>query len=82
MRFRFSIANTVDALTDDDVSKLFERFWRRDAARSSSEHSGLGLSLARAFAAALELDLTASLQSDGRLLVMTLSGRASRVVRR
>jgi two-component system sensor histidine kinase QseC len=85
-RFRFSVANTVDALTDDDVTKLFERFWRRDAARSSSEHSGLGLSLARAFAAALEFDLTADLtetqQSDDRVLVITLFGRASLVDRR
>jgi signal transduction histidine kinase len=73
-RFQFRLANAVDALTDDHVSKLFDRFWRRDAARAGGDHSGLGLSLARAFACALDYELTATLASDSRQLVLTLSG--------
>jgi len=74
-RFNLRIANTVEHLTPEDVPKLFDRFWRHDAARSSAEHSGLGLSLARAFAHALQCDLTATLTADARL-VLTLSGTA------
>jgi signal transduction histidine kinase len=69
-------ANTVEALTPDDVTKLFDRFWRHDAARANAEHAGLGLSLARALAHALQYDLTAALAPDGRLLVFSLSGQA------
>jgi signal transduction histidine kinase len=77
-RFCLRIANTIETLTQEDVSKLFDRFWRHDAARSETEHIGLGLPLARAFAIALHYDLTASIEPDergpARLLVLTLSG--------
>ncbi len=73
-RFALRIANTVEHLTPADVPKLFDRFWRHDAARNSAEHSGLGLSLAQAFAQALRYDLTATLATDAEL-VLTLAGR-------
>ncbi len=44
----FAVTNAAPALTAEDVPRLFERLWRKDAARSDAAHAGLGLSLARA----------------------------------
>jgi len=65
------VANATDNLSESDLSHLFERFWRKDPARSSGTHCGLGLALARAFARAMECDLKASLSSF--TLTMTLA---------
>ncbi len=73
--FTIRISNTVEHLEPADVPRLFERFWRKDLARSDAKHSGLGLSLARAFAHALGADLTASMDGNRRL-VLTLRGPA------
>jgi signal transduction histidine kinase len=71
--FTLRISNTVENLTPEDVSQLFDRFWRKDKARSDARHNGLGLSLSRAFAQVLRLQLTASLEGQNRL-VLTLQG--------
>jgi two-component system sensor histidine kinase BaeS len=42
------IANTGDTIAPEDLPHLFERFYRTDSARSDTEGSGLGLSLAQA----------------------------------
>lgn len=47
-RFRLSVANPAADLSPDDLPRLFDRFWRRDAARSDGRHAGLGLSLVAA----------------------------------
>jgi signal transduction histidine kinase len=61
-------ANPVGDLTADDVTKLFERFWRKEAARSGGgEHVGLGLSLAQTLATAMGWRLSAKL-ADGSLV--------------
>ncbi len=60
-RFTLSVANTVDNLRPDDLPHLFERFWRKDASRASSEHTGLGLALAKAFAELLGMKIHAAL---------------------
>jgi signal transduction histidine kinase len=44
-----SVANTNTDLADEDRTRAFEPFWRKDAARSGGVHSGLGLSLVSAF---------------------------------
>jgi signal transduction histidine kinase len=72
-RFVVLVSNTVSGLSENDVGKLFDRFWRQDAARTGDAHSGLGLSLARAFGRALGCELTAALELDSRL-TLTLSG--------
>jgi two-component system sensor histidine kinase QseC len=65
------IANTAPAMTQDDVSHLFDRFWRAEQSRSSSaSHSGLGLALARQAARALGRELATELRED--LLHFTL----------
>jgi two-component system sensor histidine kinase QseC len=70
------VANTTDQLDVNDLPHLFERFWRKDTARSAPEHCGLGLAVSKAFARQLGCCLDASLNGRGRL-VMTLSGLAA-----
>ena len=62
-RATLTIANQTYGLTKADLPKMFERFWRKDTARTSSQNAGLGLSLVKAFADLLELDLQTSLDS-------------------
>jgi two-component system sensor histidine kinase QseC len=72
---RFIVINSVNDLAPDDLANLFERFWRKDASRSSSEHSGLGLSLCKAYADSLGMTLHAQLLGKDQL-AMTLEGRS------
>lgn len=60
------VANPSGALTPEDVARLFERFWRKETARTGGEHVGLGLNLARTFATAMDWKLEVKLDS-GRL---------------
>lgn len=69
------VANTVVAFDPADVDRLFDRFWRKEAARGGP-HLGLGLSLAQSFAAAMHWSLTARLEA-GAQLVFTLRGPAA-----
>lgn len=61
---RFS--NGAPNLDADDVSRMFERYWRADSSRSSSSHAGLGLAIARACAETCGMELGAALK-DGRI---------------
>ena len=70
------VANSTDQLDPADVGKLFDRFWRKEAARSGGgQHTGLGLPLARTFATAMGWTLAAALDA-GHRLVFTLTGPA------
>ncbi len=69
------VANPAGSLTAADVAKLFDPFWRKEEARSGGQHVGLGLSLARTFAAAMRWTLSAALDEHSRL-VFLLSGPA------
>jgi two-component system sensor histidine kinase QseC len=63
-----SVSNAAGTLTEDDLARLFERFWRKESSRTGSgNHTGLGLPLARTFAEAMGWTLTASLEAEGRL---------------
>jgi len=68
-RLHLRVQNAVTGLTAADVEKFFRRFWRKDAARTDGAHSGLGLSLARAAARTLDLELTARLETESRRTV-------------
>ena len=74
-RFTVRVTNTIEHLEPADLSKFFDRFWRKDPAHSGSQHSGLGLSLARAFAQALGCGLASALAGKSEL-ALTLSGPA------
>jgi signal transduction histidine kinase len=58
---RLLFSNTNDHLLPEDLPHLFERFWQKDAARSSPDHCGLGLALAKAYAHSLGMNLDAEL---------------------
>jgi len=45
----FVITNSNASLQASDLPHLFERFWRKDDARTGATHGGLGLSLTEAF---------------------------------
>jgi two-component system sensor histidine kinase QseC len=70
---RLRVANAVENLQAADVPKLFDRFWRKEEARSGGRHFGLGLSLARMFARAMGWTLIAELNPRG-CLEFTLTG--------
>jgi signal transduction histidine kinase len=75
-RVTLTVNNLAGALTADDVTRLFDRFWRKEEARSGGQHTGLGLSLARSFAEAMGWNLTARLDESGRV-AFTLTGPAA-----
>jgi two-component system, OmpR family, heavy metal sensor histidine kinase CusS len=70
---RLSIANTGCELGEGDVARVFDRFWRADAARSKSGlNCGLGLSLVRRAMEAMGGKAEAGLSRD-RCFVLTLT---------
>lgn len=68
--FALSIANTVESLSADDIPRLFDRFWRHDAARTGGAgHAGLGLPLAKACAEVLDLTLSVEYPAPSGMIV-------------
>ena len=65
--FTLSISNEAEGLETLDASRLFERFYRGDAARSTGG-SGLGLAIAADLARAMGMSLEATVP-DGRFTV-------------
>lgn len=61
-RVELAIENRVDDIKRDDLPHVFERFWRKDAARGSTGHCGLGLSIAKALCDLLAVDLRVELR--------------------
>lgn len=59
-----TMSNPVKDLAAEDLKHIFERFWRKDTARSDGMHSGLGLSIVKAFSDLLHLDIQAHLDDD------------------
>jgi two-component system sensor histidine kinase QseC len=64
-RARLVIANTTENLTPADTGRLFERFWRKEEARSGGKHFGLGLSLANTCARAMRWTLDGAIDAAG-----------------
>lgn len=73
-RLTLSVANPTTDLVPDELPRIFDRFWRRDAARSDGRHVGLGLSLVAALCELLGLSKEARLR-DG-VFEIVLSGPA------
>ncbi len=63
------IANTNATLKPEDLAHLFEPFWQKDAARTDSAHSGLGLPLVSALCELMGIRLDASLDEPNRFKV-------------
>ncbi len=70
-----SVSNLAMDLSERDLALMFERFWRKDQARSGGHHAGLGLSLVKALAEVLHLKIDPLLDSQKRF-TMALSGLA------
>lgn len=67
-----TISNIAVNLIADDLPHLFERFWRKDPARSDQCHLGLGLAIVKACSDLLDLQVQAELGSQ-QLLSISLS---------
>ena len=66
-RATIEVSNTVAGLEPADVDRMFDRFWRKEAARGGP-HLGLGLPLAQSFASAMGWALAARLEPADRLV--------------
>jgi two-component system sensor histidine kinase QseC len=62
--FTLRVANSTSELTEADLPRIFDRFWRKDAARSEGRHAGLGLSLVSALCELLGFTREARLHGD------------------
>ncbi len=60
------LANMAHDLSRADLDHVFDRFWRKDAARTDRNHIGLGLSIARGLCELLGLRLSLDLREDRR----------------
>lgn len=64
-----SVGNEAPDLAAGDLGRLFERFWRGEAARSGGDHMGLGLALVREFARAMGWEVHARLEPPQTLVI-------------
>ena len=70
------LTNTAKDLDRADLEHIFDRFWRKDTARTDRTHVGLGLSIARGLCELLGLQLSVDLR-EGRLFEARLVFPAS-----
>jgi len=63
----FQIENDDWSLSDDDLTHLFEPFWRKDASRTGDLHIGLGLALAASLGKVMNAVLSVSRTAPGRI---------------
>jgi signal transduction histidine kinase len=59
-----SFSNRADDLEPRDLAVMFDRFWRKDEARGDGHHVGLGLSVVRALADLLAIEVATRLDPD------------------
>jgi two-component system sensor histidine kinase QseC len=64
-KWELSFRNPVQDLGQEDLDHIFERFWRKDAARTAGGHAGLGLSIVQALADTLGIQVAADLADNG-----------------
>lgn len=70
-RARIRFSNRAENLEPGDLDVMFDRFWRKDPARTDGHHVGLGLALVRALADLLAIEVTTHLDAD-RVFSITL----------
>jgi signal transduction histidine kinase len=68
-----SFTNRAQNLEANDVRVMFDRFWRKEEARTGGRNAGLGLALVRAMADLLSIEIVTRLDAD-KTLSITLCG--------
>ncbi len=63
-RSSLSFSNRTENLEPQDLGVMFDRFWRKDEARAGGRNMGLGLSLVRALADLLGIEIATRLEPD------------------
>ena len=63
----FTVCNPAPELSQEDLPRLFDRFWRKESSRNGYGHSGLGLALVCSLASLLGLRPAAGLRADHQL---------------
>ncbi|GAA0725137.1 HAMP domain-containing sensor histidine kinase [Dokdonella soli] len=58
------LENAAPDLDAEDISRLFEPFWRKEAAHTDRGHAGLGLTLAQDYAEAMRASIVAVLTPE------------------
>jgi two-component system sensor histidine kinase QseC len=71
-----SVSNRAETLEPGDLAVMFDRFWRKDEARGDGHHVGLGLSVVRALADLLGIEIATRLDPD-RTFHLTLAQKRS-----
>lgn len=59
-----SISNRSKELAREDLEHVFDRFWRKDSARTGGHHYGLGLSIVKSLADVLDIRVKVDLSED------------------
>ena len=59
----------VEVLSADDLDHIFERFWRKDQARTSGKHVGIGLALVKSYAQCLDLEVETMIDVDKKFSI-------------
>ncbi|WP_315117234.1 HAMP domain-containing sensor histidine kinase [uncultured Clostridium sp.] len=67
-----SIFNTGDKISEEDLKKVWTRFYKADKARSSKVSTGLGLSIVRSILTQLGEDIWAENKDDGVMFTFSL----------
>jgi len=73
-KLQFSVMNELKvALTEGDLSQLFDPLWQKDSARTSNDNFGLGLSIAKALSKAIDAELQVSLSGQNITFSLIIS---------
>jgi signal transduction histidine kinase len=72
-----SFSNRTDRLTAQDLPVMFDRFWRKDEARTGGHGVGLGLAVVRVLADLLAIGIETRLTADGTFHITLSMPRGS-----
>lgn len=77
-RFRIVVADTGPGIPPDDLTRVFERFYRVDKSRARPGGTGLGLAIVKHLVHVLEGDVTAANRDGGgAVFTVTLPNRSA-----
>ena len=54
----------ADPLSDQDLETVFKRFWRKDSARVTGRHAGIGLALVKSYVDLMGLEIKVSVADE------------------